>query len=181
MRSASPKYSDMSSSVRSRTAFFLNGSFWWLYSSTSSTWRNTSPCFNASLAAGNLSSRSYMSSMSYPRDEHIPSDVGLSEKALRFLIPSNPGYWFPHLPHPHGYSVIPPMSSDTASMSSPRGPPTGISGASTGGAGVTGTVSDSIVSTARPSTKNLISGLYGSRMSMWDSTLFSRASLNSEL
>ena len=181
MRSASGKYSAMSSSVRSRTFFFFKGSFWWLYSSTSSMWRNTSPCSRASLATGKRSSRSSMSSILHPSDEQIPRDVGLSEMAVRSLMPGHMGYCLPERLHPHGYSVMPPISDATLSMSSPSGPSIGTMGASTGGAGVSGTVSDSIVRTARPSMKNLIAGEYGSSRSMWDMTRSWSSSLKSSL
>ena len=50
-------------------------------------------------------------------------------------------------------------------------------GASTGGAGRSGTSSLTIVSTARPSMKNLMAGSYSESMSMWDMILSSNSSL----
>lgn len=55
-------------------------------------WRKTSPVSRAFLATGKRASRSSISSMSYPRDAQIPRDVGLSDMAVSFPIPGNPGY-----------------------------------------------------------------------------------------
>ena len=73
--------------------------------------------------------------------------------------------------------MVPSSSSATDMTSLPRSPGTSTIGASTGGAGRSGISSHSIVRIALPPMKNLISGSYGSTMSMWDSTVGTSLSL----
>ncbi len=102
MFSTSGKCFSIILSVCSRTHFFFSWSFWWLYSSTSSMCRKTSPCSRASTAAGKRSSRSSMSIIFWPSEAQTPRDVGLSDIAVRLLKQEWAGYWCPNFPHPHG-------------------------------------------------------------------------------